>query len=442
MSGHAERPAGSYPPPLVAWYTVVIMMLLYVCSYMDRKVLTMLVTLIQEDMHVTDFQMSLLLGPAFGLLYTLLGIPAGWLADRYSRRGLIAIGAGLWGLATAGSGLAATYWQLAIARLSIGVGEATLTPAAHSLIAEQFPPKRLSLALSVYMLGVTFGAGLALALSGIMVGAADSIKQAIPFLSGFKPWQVVFFLVAAPTVVLAPLVYTVRDTRKSRQVKAGIEPDAGKAYLKSHWRLLVPYFLGFGMTSIAVNALAGWIPAHMSRAYGLGMAEIGIGYGVMMFLATGSGQIMWSMVVDKLYVGGRSDIHARFHVFTWLISVPAVVYAFTTGSSLTFLLGMGVFFLFTFAFQGYANAGLQLVTPTQFRGRMSAAFLAYTNLIGMLFGPTTVGFLTDFVFKDPQKLGTAMCIVVVASAPLGMISLWIAARERRALEGRLVPAPI
>lgn len=441
MSGAPEQGSRPYPSPMVAWYTVAIMMLLYVCSYMDRKVLTMLVPLIQSDMQVTDFQMSLLIGPAFGVLYTVLGVPAGWIADRFSRRGLIAVGATLWGMATAASGLAATYWQLAVARLSIGVGEASLTPAAHSLIAEQFPPKRLSLAISVYMLGVTFGGGLALALSGIIVDAADGVARTLPFLGGFKPWQVVFFLVAAPTIVLAPLVFTVRDGRTRRQAKAAIEPGAGKAFLRSHWRLLTPYFIGFGMTSIAVNALVGWIPAHMSRSYeGLTMTEIGVGYGLMMFLATGTGQIMWSMVVDRLFVGGRQDIHSRFHIYTWLVSIPAVVYAFMTASPTIFLLAIGVFFLFTFAFQGYANAGLQLVTPTQFRGRMSAAFLAWTNLIGMLFGPTTVGLLTDYVFRDPQKLGWSMGIVVIACAPLGMLSLWIAARERRALDAGPNPA--
>lgn len=433
----AERTA--YPSAMAAWYTVIIMMLLYVCSYMDRKVLTMLVTLIQEDLSVSDFQMSLLLGPAFGIFYTILGIPAGWISDRYSRRGLIAIGAGLWGLATAASGLANTYWQLAFARLSIGVGEATLTPAAHSLIAEQFPPKRLSLALSVYMLGVTFGGGLALALSGVLIDFADEIIAAAgPMLQGFKPWQVVFFLVGAPTLVLAPLVFTVRDTRTKPKPETVIPRGEGKAFIRSRAKLLTPFFLAFGFTSIAVNALVGWIPAYMARNFtDLSMAEIGAGYGLTMFLATGTGQILWSIVVDRLYGRGVRDIHTRFHMYCWLLGAPAVVLAVMAGGPMLFLLLMGVFFLFTFAFQGYANAGLQLVTPPQFRGRMSAAFLAFTNLVGMLFGPTSVGLLTDNLFQDPKMVGWAMAIVVVVCAPLGMAMLWLASRQRRQLEAEM-----
>ncbi|MDB5430068.1 MAG: hypothetical protein JWP35_1184 [Caulobacter sp.] len=432
--GHA------YPSRLTAWYTVAIMTLLYVCSFADRTVLTMLVSTIQKDMGAGDFVMSLLLGPAFALFYTLLGLPAGWIADRYSRRILVAVGAVLWGLATMGSGLAANYGQMALARLSIGVGEATLTPAAHSMIADQFPPKRLSLAISVYMLGVTIGNGMALAGVGLLIDGAGAIIRALPFLEGMRPWQVVFFMVAAPTLVLAPLVFTVRDNRPKggwvHEAAADEAPFRLSAFLSKYWRLLVPYFLGFGITSIAVNALIAWIPTYMGRHFHLPMAQVGLGYGAMTFIATGAGQLLWSVIVDKLYAGGARDIHPRFHIFTWLISAPAIAAAFVMGTPLAFLVLTGLFFFFTFAFQGYANAGLQLVTPPRFRGRMSAAFLAWTMLIGMMVGPTSVGYLTEYVFKDPLKLGVSLTIVVLCCAPLGMLSLWIASRQTLALRAR------
>ena len=430
-------PAVTYPPARVAWYTVFIMFLLYVCSYMDRQVLTMLVQPIKDDLKISDFQMSLLMGPLFAVFYTTLGIPAGWIADRYNRRGLIAIGAGLWAIATAGCGMAMTYVQLAIARLSVGIGEATLTPAAQSMIADQFPPKRLSLALSVYMLGVTFGSGLALGFSGLLVDWAGNLAQQFaPVIGEFRPWQVVFFIVAAPTVILAPLVFTVRETRTRAKGGVPVPAGAGKAFIKDHWKFLAPYYAGFGMTSIAVYALSSWIPAYMSRTFDISMAEIGAGFGLMMFLATGAGQITWSIVVDWLYSHGVKDAHVRFHLLTWLLSVPAVVYAFTVGSPTLFLLLLGVFYLFTYAFQGYSIAGLQLVTPTYFRGRMSAAYLTYLNLIGLACGPTAVGALTDFVFKDTHMVGWAMAIVVVACAPIGMLLLWIASRQKKAMLAR------
>jgi MFS family permease len=437
-SGRVTPPSAATPlyvPPRVAWYTVFVMFLLYVCSYMDRQVLTMLVEPIKHDLQVSDFEMSLLLGPVFAIFYTTLGIPAGWIADRFNRRRLIAIGAGLWAIATASSGLASTYGHLAMARLSVGIGEATLTPAAQSMIADQFPPKRLSLALSVYMLGVTFGSGLALGFSGFIIDWAGVLSQQLaPFIGEFRPWQVVFFIIAAPTVILAPLVFTVKETRTRAQGAVRAEPGAGRAFIRKHWRMLTPYYLGFGMTSIAVYALSSWVPAYMSRTFHISMAEVGVGYGLTMFLATGGGQIIWSIVVDWLYARGIRDAHARFHMFTWLLSAPAVFFAFTVHQPAVFLVLLGVFYLFTYAFQGYSIAGLQLVTPPEFRGRMSAAFLTYLNLIGLACGPTAVGALTDFVFHDTQMVGWAMAIVVLACAPVGMLLLWVAARQKRALE--------
>ncbi len=430
----AEAPASGYPPAKVAWYTVFIMFLLYVCSYMDRQVLTMLVEPIKADLQITDFQMGLLMGPVFAVFYTTLGIPAGWISDRHNRRGLIAIGAGLWAIATAGCGMAGTYAQLAVARLSVGIGEATLTPAAQSMIADQFPPKRLSLALSVYMLGVTFGSGLALGFSGVLIEwAGELARQFEPFIGQFRPWQIVFFVVAAPTVILAPLVFTVRETRTRVRGGVPIPQGAGKAFIRDHWKLLTPYYLGFGMTSIAVYALSSWVPAYMSRHFDISMAQVGVGYGLTIFLATGVGQVLWSVVVDWLYDRGMRDAHVRFHMLTWLLSAPAVALAFMVDNSVLFLLLLGVFYLFTYAFQGYSIAGLQLVTPSYFRGRMSAAYLTYLNLIGLACGPTAVGALTDFVFKDTEMVGWSMAIVTIACAPIGMTLLWIAARQKKAM---------
>jgi MFS family permease len=433
-------PAAVYPPARIAWYTVLILTLLYVCSFADRTVLTMLVPAIEKDLGAGDFLMSLLLGPAFALFYTTLGIPAGWISDRHSRRVLVAVGAVLWGLATAASGLAATYKQMAIARLSIGVGEATLTPAAHSMIAEQFPPQRLSFALSVFMLGVTLGGGLALAASGVLLDAGGAIVNALPAVfGGFRPWQVVFFIVASPTLILTPLIFTISDVRKgapSRLEATG----RGWSFFQGHRTFLTTYFFAFGITSIAANALLAWIPTFMARHYHMPMGKVGIAYGTITFIATGTGQLLWSALVDRRYSVGTRDAHTRFHMCAWLVSAPATVYAFVFAGQDAFMILIGVFFLVTFPFQGFSNAGLQLVTPPEFRGRMSASFLAFLILIGMMIGPPAVGFLTSYVFHDPAKLGLSIALVVGTCAPIGMALLWLAGRQRLALEAQTIAA--
>ncbi|MDP3816406.1 MFS transporter, partial [Pseudomonas sp.] len=149
-----------YPSSARAWATVAILMLAYVLSFIDRQILNLLVGPIRRDLMISDTQMSLLMGLSFALFYTLCGIPLGRLADTRNRRWLIAIGVLFWSAATAACGMARLYWQFLICRIGVGVGEAALSPAAYSLIADSFPAERRATAISVYSMGVYLGSGL------------------------------------------------------------------------------------------------------------------------------------------------------------------------------------------------------------------------------------------------------------------------------------------
>ncbi|MCC7489595.1 MAG: MFS transporter, partial [Gammaproteobacteria bacterium] len=168
--------AQDYPAPAYAWYVVVVLTFGYVVSFLDRQIFALLIQPIREDLGLSDTQVSLVGGLAFALFYTLLGIPIGRLADRRSRRGLIAIGVTIWCLMTAACGLARNYWTLFLARVGVGVGEATLNPAALSLISDYFPRHRRGQAISFYNMGVGLGVGIA-----NIVGAwAISVATAAP----------------------------------------------------------------------------------------------------------------------------------------------------------------------------------------------------------------------------------------------------------------------
>ena len=156
----------AYPSSLRAWSTVAILMLAYVLSFIDRQILNLLVGPIRRDLVISDTQMSLLMGLSFALFYTVCGIPLGRLADTKSRRGLIAIGVLFWSAMTAACGMARLYWQFLLCRIGVGVGEAALSPAAYSLIADSFPAERRATAISVYSMGVYLGSGLAFLLGG------------------------------------------------------------------------------------------------------------------------------------------------------------------------------------------------------------------------------------------------------------------------------------
>src|SRR5262245_15450942 len=170
-AGSPETQTGEqpYPSAAYAWYVVGVLTLVYVFSFIDRQILSLLVGPIRRDLGISEKQMSLLMGASFAVFYTLFGIPLGRLADTRSRRGIIAVGVAFWSVMTAACGLTRSFWQLALARIGVGVGEASLSPSAYSLIADYFRPERRSTALSVYSMGIYVGSGLAYALGGLVV---------------------------------------------------------------------------------------------------------------------------------------------------------------------------------------------------------------------------------------------------------------------------------
>ena len=162
-----EAEAGLYPPPLLAWVTVAVLFVAYIFSFIDRMIIGLLVEPMKADLNLSDTQISLLQGLAFAIFYTLVGLPPGRLIDRAARLRVAAVGVALWSIMTMACGLAGQYWQLFVARMGVGVGEATLSPAAYSIISDSFPQRRMGLAMGVYGLGSAVGAGLA-----FIIGAA------------------------------------------------------------------------------------------------------------------------------------------------------------------------------------------------------------------------------------------------------------------------------
>ena len=144
-----------------SWYTVIVLLFAYVLSFVDRIIMSLLVVPIKADLNATDTQMGLLMGLAFAIFYTLVGIPIARLSDVKSRKFIVSAAILLWSLMTAACGLAKSFFQLFLARVGVGVGEAALSPAAYSIIADSFPKEKLGRAISVYQSGALFGGGLA-----------------------------------------------------------------------------------------------------------------------------------------------------------------------------------------------------------------------------------------------------------------------------------------
>lgn len=416
--------ADANPPvtPRVAWFSVGILLVVAIMSYLDRQIISLMVEPMKASLGVSDFEIGLLQGVAFGLFYALFGLPIGWLVDRYSRRKIIYFGMTLWSMAAGACGLASTYTQLLLARFGVGIGEASLSPAAYSMIADLFPPRRLALALGVFATGSSIGGALAYMAGGALIAKFEAIgATALPLIGVVEPWQMVFLVTGLPGIGIAALMFLVPEpVRLRRKVDLAV-PDRGVMhFLLANRRYFICHFVGFGLIAVMAYGTAAWAPAMLMRRYELGVAEVGIILGTVGALSGIPGFIFGGWFVDRWFARGRRDAHLRYFVYACLVGVVMAVVAFQLADGILWLFIPAYALLhFLQPFTGPAVAHLQIVTPNEYRGRVSALFVLVFNLMGMCLGPPSVAFITTFVFRDPMQVHwslTIMYIVVGLSA--------------------------
>ncbi|WP_373386550.1 spinster family MFS transporter [Pseudomonas alcaligenes] len=415
-----------YPSSLSAWTTVTILMVAYVLSFIDRQILNLLVGPIRRDLVISDTQMSLLMGLSFALFYTVCGIPLGRLADTRSRRGLIALGVLFWSAATAACGMAKLYWQFLICRVGVGVGEAALSPAAYSLIADSFPPQRRATAMAVYGMGVYLGSGIAFLLGGLVIQFASAQGDLqLPLLGEVRPWQLIFLILGGAGVLFSLVMLAVREPVR-RGVGAGVAvplADVGR-YIRSNRRTVLCHNLGFAGLSLAGYGSAAWIPTFFIRTYGWDAGQVGIVYGGIVAVFGCLGIVFGGRLADWLAKRGRDDANMRVGLYAAVGALPLVVAFPLMGDALwaCVLLAPAVFFL-SMPF-GVAPAAIQEIMPNSMRGQASAIYLFVITLIGLGLGPTAVALVTDFVFADDNALRYSLLIVTALAVCSSIVLLW------------------
>ncbi len=395
------------------WGMLAILVVAAILSFVDRQILSLLVEPIKRDLGIDDFAMGLLAGPAFAVFYALAGVPLGWLADRVDRGRLMAAGIAAWSIMTALSGFASNFVHLFVARIGVGVGEATLGPAAHSIIADRFDPARLPLAMSIYGTGVALGAGLAFALGGQVVALASGPARALPLVGALAPWQLTFVLVGLPGLLVAlALALIVRDPRK-RPAEIGPAATAG---LGNFWRsrrsLILLYIAGVSLLGAAGFANLLWLPSVFVRNFGWSAPQIGTVMGLMLMTLGVGGVLLCGGIATRIVSRGRSDGALIVTAGAALLSVP---FAFSTlmPDATTTLLLVAPGILVSSAYVGLGPAIVQAATPPALRGRVAAFALMITGLLSMIIGPVGVGAVTTYVFADPHKVGVSLAILSV-----------------------------
>lgn len=411
-----------WPSPLRAWVVVGLLMVAYTSSFIDRQIMSLLVEPIRADLGITDTQFSLLAGLAFSIFYSVMGLPLGWLADRWSRRMIILIGMIAWSIMTALCGLATSFIALFLARVGVGIGEAALSPAAYSLISDYFPPERRARAISAYAMGPYLGSGLALIIGGQVIEAASRMGPFnIEGLGTFAPWQVVFFAVGLPGVIIALLFLLIREPQRR-----GLAPktaDIGLvSFIGQRRMLFLLLFLGFSVFGIAGISFLVWIPAVAIRVHGWSPGEIGMAYGFVLLLLSVPGVYVGGWISDKLTARGKIDAPLIVAIVIMLSLTPLVVLTPIQGD-MKWLLGCLSLVSFGFGMlNGLPGTTLQLVVPNQLRGQIIAAYFLIGTMMSLGIGPTIVAFVSDHLLGGPSQIGVALSLVsgitIVASAAM------------------------
>lgn len=415
---------------------VIVLTLAYTCSFIDRQILTLLIGPIRRDLHISDTEVSLLGGLAFSIFYTFLGIPIAMLADRTHRRNLMAAGLAFWSFMTATCGLARGFWGLFGARVGVGVGEAALSPAAFSLLADYFPPRKVALAVSVYSMGLYFGAGLALMIGGSVVKAVSNAPvHELPVVGEVFPWQLTFFIVAALGLPVLLLMFLIREPvrlahgRKPATTSAAASSLGALAdFLRQNVRTLVCHISAFTLFGVGINCYLFWGPEMMIRTHGWDAPHAGLMIGAMLFVLGTAGVYCGGWVAERLAASGRRDAILRAAFLGMLAGIPFLLVTplLPDARLATLTLGGAVFFM---AYpQGLPAAALQVITPNPLRAKMTAIYFFIGNLIASGLGPTIPALLTDYVFRDPAQLRYSLFIVELVVLPVSMLFLYFGLR--------------
>ncbi len=413
-----ERPAQSLR---YAWYVAIVLMLCNTLSFIDRQILGLLVTPIKQELGLSDTKIGLLQGLAFGIFYTLLGMPMGRIVDRGNRRNLVAAGIFCWTLMTASCAAARGFWTLFLARMGVGVGEATLSPSAFSLLSDYFPRERLGTALSIFSMGVFFGSGSALIVGGLVIGAVGS-------------WRLTFLIVGLPGLLAALLMFTIKEpVRKNLLGGKARHLSLGEVFeqVKLRWQSVAGICLAFAFQALCNYAQQAWLPTYFVRAHGWQPKQAGLTLGVIS-LATGLlGAYLGGALCDRWQRGSKADAPLRVGVlatacagifFSLALAMPALNFQLALLVAAFFFLAMPI---------GSSYASLQLILPNQVRGQIGALQVFTLNLFGLMLGPFLPGFFNDYVFRNPQLVGWSLALTVGTASLLSALLFYVTRRPYR-----------
>ncbi|MDB5582973.1 MAG: hypothetical protein JWR80_8149 [Bradyrhizobium sp.] len=432
VPAEAEMTNG-YPPRSYTATVLGVLMVITFFSLIDRMIPTFLVGPIRETLAISDTQVSLIQGSAFAIIFSIAGLPLGWLADRSNRRNLIIAGVATWSVATVYCAFAGSFWELFFGRVLVGTGEAALAPAVYSLIADYVEPRRRGRTITTYFLASSTGSGIALVVIGYLIALGPYIVRNVPALGHLQPWQIAFILAGLPGLVLLPTIFVIREV--PRRTNSGLiaQPAAPAehgipeflAHLRRNGRAFFAMYFAIACLQFCNVAAYSWAPTFFMRKFGMPPSEVGLILGSTIagsaFLGT-----LTSIIASSRLAGGRRTTGLMLIAVTALCVLIPVDLAWPLASNRVVSMALySVRSFATAAAYAAAPAIVQDIVPNQMRGKAIALYMMVIGLAGYALGPTVVALITDYVFKDDHALPYSLFVCLAPTAALGCLtSIW------------------
>jgi MFS family permease len=419
--GEQIGPAISDRVPAYSWYALSVLTLVYVLNFLDRTLIYILFTPIKKEMAFTDLQLGILGASSFAVFYTLLGVPFGRLADRVVRKNMIAGGLAIWSLFSGLTGFAKGFWSMFFCRLMVGVGEATLGPAALSLLSDYFPPRMRATVQGIYSSGIAIGAGLAFLLGG--------------WLGQAYGWRYAFYFLGFPGLLLAVIVFSLKEQRRGRTEVIAVR------YTSKDWKILfqsVPLrylFLGYGLFGLASNNLGIWVPSFFVRVHGISIVTIGIVAGVLAIVVGVPVTIFGGYISDRLRRFGKGG-RMLFSMWAALASIPLWLMLLFGVNPVMLLILNSVLFGLALSWLGPAAADVHDIAGPHLRGLGIGIYFSTVNIVAYGIGSPLIGKLNDLlgVSRDPGMMRYSLLLCPIACA-LSAWLLWQGNRTLQATDG-------
>lgn len=416
-----------YPSASYAWFVVAILIVVSLVSNVDRHVVALLVEPMQRDLEINDGQVGWLFS-GFAIFYAVCGLPLAYVADRSNRCRLICIGIILWSIMTILSGLARNYSVMLASRIGVGVGEASLTPAAHSLVGDYFPRERIPLAIAVFQMSSAFGTGLAYSLGGIIVELVrDAPAIDLGPLGEVAAWRMTFFYVGIPGFFVLLLMMLVREpTRRHTLSVVGLQGSGAFdiiRFYRKHWAALTLHHLGYGMAALVGVGIIFWTPTYFQRVHGIPAGEAGTWYGLYFMVFATAGTYCGARLGGRFLRAGHHDAALRATIIGASAMIPiGLVVPMVPDAWMAWVLYAPLMFLLNVPF-GLGAGSLPVIVPNRLRAQAAALYTLAVSGLGMGMGPVVVGTFNDLLFPGPDGVRLSLALLMLVGGPVWILLL-------------------